>query len=370
MAREAKLDLSVVVPVYRSAATLPELTERLISALDGTGMSYELVFVDDASPDDSWRVLQQLQSQHPDCVTALQLMRNFGQHNALMCGFRHSRGQYVVTMDDDLQNPPEEILKLIRAMQRGEYDLVYGRYQSKNHRNWRNVGSWLVNCFYRIVFKSSVTVTSLRIMRRDLLQSILSYSLNFTYIDGLLAWNTQRIGQVAVEHHPRANGRSGYSLAKLATLALNLFTNFSLLPLQLVSAVGFVAAAGGLLVGIYYLTQYLLANIAVPGYASTIIAIMVIGGIQLLSLGIIGEYLGRLHLNVNRKPQYTIREVRTAESAGQGGGAEGLDPATRDDHILAAIPRRAPGPSTTLTEESMCRKQRRTTRVDGSDKAS
>lgn len=341
MAREAKLDLSVVIPVYRSAATLRQLTQRLVSVLDLTGMSYEFVFIDDASSDDSWQVLQDLQTEHRDCVTAVQLMRNFGQHNALMCGFRNARGRYVITMDDDLQNPPEEIPKLLDAIQNGSWDVVYGRYENKNHRRARNLGSWLVNSFYRVVFKSSVTVTSFRIIRRELVESILSYSLNFTYIDGLLAWNTQRIGEVAVQHRPRANGRSGYSLAKLVTLALNLFTNFSLLPLQLVSGVGFLAAVGGLLVGVYYLSQYMLSNIAVPGYASTIIAIMVIGGIQLLSLGIIGEYLGRLHLNVNRKPQYTIREVLAAASAAEGSGVEEVEPATENGHPPAAIARHA-----------------------------
>jgi undecaprenyl-phosphate 4-deoxy-4-formamido-L-arabinose transferase len=309
------MDLSVVIPVYRSAPMLEELTGRLVQVLDATGLSYEIVFVDDGSPDGSWQVLQAVRERHPDRIVAVQLMRNYGQHNALMCGFRHTRGEYVVTMDDDLQNPPEEIPKLIEAITANDLDLVYGSYGDKKHNPWRNLSSWVVNAFYRRVFRSSVTVTSFRIIRRCLLESIFSYTLNFTFVDGLLAWNTQRMGEVPVEHLPRAQGRSGYSLARLTLLALNLFTNFSLLPLQLVSVLGVLAAAGGLCLAGVYLVLYLLHQIVVPGYASTIIAVLVMGGVQLLSLGIMGEYLGRLHLNVNRKPQYTERQVLAADSS-------------------------------------------------------
>jgi polyisoprenyl-phosphate glycosyltransferase len=303
------MDLSLIIPVYRSANTLDALVRRLLAVLDETGLAYEIVFVEDGSPDHSWRVLNALQAMYPDRIIAIQLMCNYGQHNALMCGFRHARGEYIVTLDDDLQNPPEEIPKLIAAVQAQDLDLVYGIYDTKKHSGWRNLGSAVINAFYRAVFNASVTVTSFRIIRRELLESIFSYNLNFTYIDGLLAWNTRRIGQVPVAHHPRLEGRSGYSLGKLLGLGLNLFTNFSLLPLQLVSACGFLAAAGGFSLALYYLIQYLLSNIAVPGYASITIAILIVGGTQLLALGIIGEYLGRLHMNVNHKPQYVVRHV-------------------------------------------------------------
>jgi polyisoprenyl-phosphate glycosyltransferase len=307
------MDLSVIIPVYRSSQTLEPLTARLREVLDRTRLDYEIIFVEDGSPDDSWGVLESLRQRQPERIVAIQLMRNYGQHNALMCGFRHARGDFVVTMDDDLQNPPEEIPKLIEAIKRGDYDLVYGSYGGKKHSAWRNLSSGVVNAFYRRVFRSSVTVTSFRIIRRPLLESIFAYNLNFTFIDGLLAWNTQRIGQAEVEHRSRAEGRSGYSLTKLTMLALNLFTNFSLLPLQMVSLVGLLTALLGLLVAVYYLVLYLMSAILVPGYASTIIAILVLGGVQLLSLGIMGEYLGRLHLNVNRKPQYVERQVLNPE---------------------------------------------------------
>jgi undecaprenyl-phosphate 4-deoxy-4-formamido-L-arabinose transferase len=303
------MDLSVVIPVYRSAATLRGHISELVQVLDALGKSYEVILVDDGSPDDAWRVVCELQAAHPDRVVAIQLMRNYGQHNALMCGFRHSRGQLVVSMDDDGQHPPGEIPKLVQAIESSELDLVYGCPASRQHTTWRNLGSALVFAFYRITFRTRVTATPFRIIRRALVESIFTYNLNFTFIDGLLAWNTQRIGEVAVAHYPRANGRSGYSLRKLLTLAVNLFTNFSLLPLQLVSLLGFITAGCGLVTALYYLVQYLMRRIGVPGYASIIIAVLVLGGIQLLAIGVMGEYIGRLHLNVNRKPQYTERQV-------------------------------------------------------------
>ena len=303
------MDLSIVIPVYRSAQTLESLVDRLLPVLEQLDRSYEIVFVDDGSPDNSWAKLQQLQARYPDRIVAIQLMRNYGQHNALMCGFRHSQGDFVITMDDDLQNPPEEIARILAEIERKDLDLVYGNYDQKKHGSCRNLGSWLVNRFYRAVFHSNVTVTSFRAIRRPLLESIFNYNLTFTFLDGLLAWNTQRIGSIKVDHHPRQAGRSGYSISKLLVLALNLFTNFSLLPLQLVSLLGVVTAIGGFALGAFFLAQALFSDVVVPGYASTIVAVLMLGGMQLLALGVIGEYLGRLHLNVNGKPQYCERRI-------------------------------------------------------------
>ena len=303
-------ELSIVVPVYRSAPTLRLFTSRLLGVLESITADFEIVFVDDGSPDDAWQVLSELQAEHPERIVAVQLMRNFGQHNALMCGFRLARGRLVVTMDDDLQNPPEEVPKLVATILEGNFDLVYGTPQgAKRQATWRNLGSLLVNAFYRKVFHSSIPISSFRIIRRELLEAIFPYNLNYTFVDGLLAWNTQRIGEIAVEHHPRAVGRSGYSLARLLILTLNLFTNFSLLPLQFVSAVGFCAAIAGFLTALVFLLLYLISSITVPGFASIIISILVMGGIQLMALGIMGEYIGRLHMNVNRKPQYAVRQL-------------------------------------------------------------
>ncbi len=304
-----ELDLSIVVPVYNSAKTLGSLLERLTTVMQPITQNYEIILVDDGSPDDSWSVIQALQDSYGEYLVAVQLMRNYGQHNALMCGLGLTRGAYVVTMDDDLQNPPEEITKMLAYIQLQGLDLVYGCPPAREHSSWRNLGSTLVLHFYRTVFKNHVTPTPYRIMRHQLAHSVLFYDLNFTFLDGLLAWCTNRVGSIEVAHHAREHGRSGYSLGKLAVLALNLYTNFSLMPLQIVSGLGLVTATSGFVVGIYYLFQFFASNIEVPGFASTIIAILILGGAQLLALGVIGEYLGRLHMNVNRKPQYVIRQL-------------------------------------------------------------
>jgi len=301
------VEISVVIPVYNSAQILPTLYDRLRAAMNALGRTYELILVDDGSQDGAYDVLKRLAENDPQHVVAIELMRNFGQHNALMCGFRHARGKFIVTMDDDLQHPPEEIAKLLEAIEAGDHDLVYGAYDCKRHSSAKNLASRIVNLFYRCVFQTTVTVTAFRILRRELVDTILSYHLNFTYVDGLLAWNTRRVAETVVSHQPRAQGRSGYRFGKLLTLALNLFTNFSLIPLQLVSLCGVSAALVGFAVGLYYLAQHMAAGITVPGYASTIVSILVLGGLQLLGLGILGEYVGRLHLNVNRKPQYSVR---------------------------------------------------------------
>lgn len=315
--------VTVVIPVYCGASTVASVVNGVLEYFHSSTTPGEIILVDDGSPDESWVVLTDLCARFPEYVRAIRLMRNFGQHNAIMCGLRHARGDYIITMDDDGQHPPEEIPKLLRAMEETGADVVYGVPKERNHAPWRNLGSWLVVSFYKWVFRTKVTPSAFRIMRRQVVEAILSYDLNYTYIDGLLAWNTDRITQVEVEHRPRSKGRSGYNLAKLFTLAMNLFTNFSLLPLQIVSATGFLVAIGGLALGFYYLLQRIFGGIAVPGYASIIVAVLVLGGLQMLSLGIIGEYLGRVHLNMNRKPQYSVREVLEWDRAlGKTGAVE------------------------------------------------
>jgi len=305
----SQVGISVVVPVYNSARTLERLYTRLSAVLRGLETSYEIVLIDDGSRDDSWAKLEALGALDPQHVIAVQLMRNFGQHNALMCGLAIARGEYVLTMDDDLQNPPEEIPKMLVNISKSNLDLVYGVPDDRKHASWRNLGSAIVQGFYRTVFRNPIRPTPFRIMRSQLAKNVAFYDLNFTFLDGLLAWCTSRIGETNVEHHARVEGKSNYSISKLMVLTLNLYTNFSLLPLQVVSGLGFLTALSGFALGTYYALQYLLSNILVPGYASTIIAVLILGGMQLLALGVIGEYVGRLHLNVNRKPQYVVRQT-------------------------------------------------------------
>jgi len=306
------VDLSIVIPVYGSQDTLRPLTDRLCSVLDSLGRDYEIILVNDDSPDNAWEVIRALHAERSQHIVAIRLSRNFGQHNALMCGFRHAQGKLVITMDDDLQHPPEELPKLISAIESSELDVVYGRYQEKQHRRWRNLGSAAINAVYQRVFSIRGEFTAFRIVRHEIVAAALTYDLNFTFIDGLFAWNTKRIGGVEVKHAERRVGKSGYSLSKLMYLSINLLTNFSILPLQLATITGLFASGTGLLVGLYYLIRALTGGVLVPGYASLITGILFLGGIQLLAIGIIGEYVGRLHLNVSRKPQYSVRNVLPA----------------------------------------------------------
>jgi glycosyltransferase involved in cell wall biosynthesis len=303
------IDVSVVIPVYGSERSIEPLIERICTTLAARTQTFEVICVDDDSPDGAWTVLERLRLQYGDRLVAIRLMRNFGQHNATMCGLRRARGQVVVTMDDDLQHRPEDLPRLLQHLEVEGLDVVYGTYAQKQHSMFRNFGSWIVNQVFRRLFNLPFNFSSFRAIRHQVASSITSYDLNYTFIDGLLAWTTTRIGDTPVVHDPRRTGASGYSLRKLLVLALNLITNFSLVPLQMASLVGILAAMGGLTAGAIFVVLYFLGGIEVPGFASIITAVFVLGGIQLLALGTIGEYLGRLHLNFNRKPQFLVRDT-------------------------------------------------------------
>ena len=211
-----------------------------------------------------------------------------------------------------MQIPPEEIPKLLATLEAGDFDLVYGRYEHKKHSLVQRIGSAVLNAAYRKIFKTTVSVTSFRAIRRPLLEAMLDYDMSFVLIDGMFAWNTQRISSVTVEHCTRTHGASTYSMGKRVVQMASFFSNFSMMPLQQIMALGFITAFAGFALGAYYLFLRLTGQIVVLGFASTIIAILVIGGIQLLSLGVMGEYVGRIHMNVNRRPQYRERIVLDA----------------------------------------------------------
>lgn len=311
---ESILDVSVVIPVYGSEGSIEPLVRRLAETLRAMKLQFEVICVNDDSPDGVWSRIVALQAEIPELL-GIHLMRNFGQHNATMCGFAHARGKVVVTMDDDLQHDPAELPKLLTRLNENGLDVVYGAYEVKRHSRFRNIGSGLVNQVFRRVFQIPFNFSSYRAIRRPVIQSIVNYNLNFTFIDGLLAWTTRRIGSVQITHHDRTMGRSGYNIRKLLSLALNLITNFSIAPLQIASLLGFLSAIGGFATGLAFLTAYIFGGIEVPGFASTITAILVLGGVQLLALGTIGEYVGRLHLNFNKKPQFVVREIHGRPSS-------------------------------------------------------
>lgn len=312
------VELSVVIAAYRSQLSVGELTERLVAVLERLDRSYEIIFVDDASPDGTWQVLCGIEDRYPGRIVLIQLARNTGQHNALMCGLRHVRGRLVITIDDDLQCQPEEIPKLLEKIEREGLDLVYGNYLVKRHNLFRELASIPVGLYVRHTFRMPVRPTSFRVIRREIVELIKHYRGWFTVVDGLLCWATNRIGGVPVEHSPRRHGRSTYTLAKLVLLAFNIFTNFSLLPLRIMAGVGAVLSGGALLLTLPAAWVLRHADTGPQMLAAALLGMALFCGLQLLGLGLLGEYLGRVHLNMSGKPQYVVRQSRgLAGGAGQ-----------------------------------------------------
>lgn len=308
--------ISVVVPCYRSAESLPGLIDRLAGVLSGVATDHEVVLVNDGSPDEgrTWRAIEDLASRHP-WVRGVHLMRNYGQHNALLCGLRLARGEVVVTMDDDLQHPPEEIPKLLAKLAEG-HDVVYGVPEIEQHGLLRDLASLVT----KLALKSSMgvdiarNVSAFRAMRTHLRDAFTKYGGAFVSIDVLLTWATTRFAAVSVQHDPRRLGASGYTFGKLIRHAINMITGFSLLPLQVATLVGLTTSLFGLGVLVYVIGRFLLQGSVVQGFPFLASIIAIFGGAQLLALGIMGEYLGRIHFRSMDRPPYAVRET-TRETA-------------------------------------------------------
>ncbi len=299
--------LSVVVPVYNSEQTLQMLASRLERVCMAFG-SHELILVDDDSSDESWRVIQTLTRTYP-WIRGIRLGRNYGQHGALLCGIRAARYDLIVTMDDDLQNPPEEIPKLLDKLAEG-YDVVYGYPIAEAHGVPRNLASTIT----KMVLQRSMGVatarhvSAFRAFRASIRDAFQSFNGPFVSIDVLLTWGAGKFFAIPVRNDPRQIGASNYTVGKLITHATNMMTGFSTLPLQLASITGFGAAAFGLIVLLYVILNYVVRGGSVPGFSFLACVIAIFAGAQLFALGIIGEYLARVHFHVMAKPSYTVQE--------------------------------------------------------------
>lgn len=301
-------DLSVVIPVYGSASILPALAQRLEAALSpalGAG-NYEVVLVHDKGPDNAWEVIASLSETRP-WLRGLDLRRNAGQHNAIMAGLRVSRGRHVVTMDDDLQHDPDDVPRILEALRTGA-DLVYAQFPQKRHALWKRTGSRFNDLVAGWLLKKpkGLYLSPFRGFVGELRDEVLRYQGPFVYLDGLLLQSTGQIDTITATHHARSDGRSGYSLRKSISLWLQMATSFSIAPLRVVSLAGALASCLAFVVAAVVLVQKLRHPELPVGWASLIVATLFMGGLQLLALGVIGEYTGRVLLNVNNRPQYVI----------------------------------------------------------------
>lgn len=303
------IDVSVIIPVYRSQDSLKELHQRLTSVLIAENLSFEIIFVEDCGGDNSWEVIQALASED-ERVRGLRMSRNYGQHNALLAGIRAAQGNLIATIDDDLQNPPEELIKLLSKIKEG-YDVVYGFPQKEHHGLLRDMASQITKMALQGAMGAETArfVSAFRVFRTELRGAFVEYKSPTVNLDVLLTWATTAFIAIPVRHESRKFGESGYTTGKLMQHAMNMMTGFSTMPLKLASFIGFVFALFGLFVLAYVILRYLFVGSAVPGFPFLASVIAVFSGAQLLALGIIGEYLARMHQRTMERPAYLLRET-------------------------------------------------------------
>lgn len=304
-----KKTISFVVPCYRSEHTLENVVAEICGTMKNMEQySHEIILVNDCSPDGTWAVIRRLCRENSQ-ITGINFARNFGQHAALMAGLRQSRGEYVVCLDDDGQTPADEVGKLLEKLEEG-YDAVYASYAHKQHSLFRNLGSRVNELMTRIMLEKpkELYISSYFAVRRFVVEDMVRYENSYPYVIGLVLRATKNIANVEVNHRERQEGSSGYTLKKLLGLWFNGFTAFSVKPLRIATCIGVLSAMAGFLYGLYTIVKRLI-NPQVPmGFSSTMAAIVFFGGMVMIMLGMIGEYIGRIYISLNNSPQYVIRE--------------------------------------------------------------
>ena len=301
-----KRSLSIVIPVYNNSGTIRELYRQLSAVLNRSGLEWEVIFVNDGSKDESWEVLTALQ-QETGNVRIIDLGRNFGQHNATVCGLKHSRGDYHLTMDADLQHPAEEIPKLIKKIEEG-HEVVYGVYERKRHSFLRNRMSDLVYLISKRAMNIEHNLSSFRIMKREIGERIAASANYDIILDTVIGWVTNRISYTVVRHE--AADHSSYNLLRLLKIGVNFLFNFTVLPLRVASVSGIIMSVIALVLGVYFFIQKVTGVTDVSGFTAIIVSVLFSSGLILMSIGVIGEYLARIFLKMNSKPQFVVREMR------------------------------------------------------------
>ena len=308
MSDNNELKISIVIPVYNSQSTIGLLVDKLIRVLDGYDI--EIILVNDFSQDESHRICMEKYEEYSNLIQYLKLSKNFGEHNAVMAGLNYSKGDYAVIMDDDFQNPPEEVRRIVNEASNRQYDVIYTYYKKKQHHFMRNLGSWFNNkvANYLLDKPKDLYLSSFKCLSRFTIQEIIKYKGPFPFIDGLVLRCTSNIGRIEVKHDYRTEGRSGYTFKKLLRLWLNMFVNFSVIPLRASTFLGFTFSTLGVFLSIIVVIWKLLEPGMQAGWASMMIIVMMFSGIQLVILGLLGEYIGRLFLNNNETPQFVVRD--------------------------------------------------------------
>lgn len=305
---QKKVEFSLVVPVYNSENYLDELFDRIKSQFDAMGKSFEVIFVEDGGKDNSWEKIQFLKEKYEDEVIGVKLSKNFGQHNALFCGFGFANGEFIITIDDDLQIPPEEIKKLIETWQKTESDLIYGFFSRKKHSLLRNLASFFIKKSSKQLLRAPGEGSSFKLIVKDLVKKILDHPQEFVFIDELLLWYTDDISFVQVEHQKRKDGKSGYTNVKLFRLFTNLMIYYTVVPLKIMSIMGISTSLAAFAFAIFRIYRKMYFKVPL-GYTSIIVTILISTGLLLFSMGILGEYLNRIYKVQNKKPPFSIKKI-------------------------------------------------------------
>ena len=301
------MKLSICIPVYNGADTIGKLVEKLQETFKI--YEVEIVMANDGSRDNSSEVCQKLVENYSNC-RFIDLRRNNGEHNAVMCTLNYCTGDYAVIIDDDLQNPPEEILKLLEEIQKG-YDVVYSKYHQKKHHWFRNFGSKINDIFATWLLEKpkNLYLCSFKIINRAVINEIIKYKGPFPYIDGLILRCTSNISSVFVQHNARTSGKSNYTLSKLIHLWLSMFVNFSIKPMRAMMGIGGLVMLSSVVLAIYFIIDKILNPEIVSGWTSLMVILLFLGGVQILFLGLIGEYIGKNYLDQNGTPQFTVKNI-------------------------------------------------------------